>query len=343
MGLKKLWGMSAAAIALAVGAGTAVAGSLPSAGPDRHGWYFGLEAGWNAVSDTSIPAAGLLDLQFENGRAAFLTFGYAFEGNWRLELEGGYRDNDLEKRNFVPAFGGDLREYSGMINVRKDIPLSKRWLFDIGAGVGLDNARFEDQTTLKDGDTVIAGQAIAGLTYRLSNHWDISATYRYLIAIENPEIRLGAFKDEMDIGKHTVTLGLRYGYDDPPAPPPPAAPPAPPPAAPPPPKQFIIFFGFNKCNITAEADAVLSEAAAAAKSGGSSTVAIEGHTDTSGSAAYNQKLSECRANAAKANLVGKGVAEGAISTSGKGESQLIVQTGDGVKEPQNRRATINLN
>ena len=108
-------------------------------------------------------------------------------------------------------------------------------------------------------------------------------------------------------------------------------------------KQFIIFFGFNKCNITAEADSVLSEAASAAKSGGSASVTIVGHTDTVGSPAYNQKLSECRANAAKSNLVGKGVPEGAISASGKGESELMVQTGDGVKEPQNRRATIDLN
>ena len=65
--------------------------------------------------------------------------------------------------------------------------------------------------------------------------------------------------------------------------------------------------------------------------------------DTVGSPAYNQKLSECRANAAKSNLAGKGVPEGAISASGKGETELMVQTGDGVKEPQNRRATIDLN
>ena len=81
---------------------------------------------------------------------------------------------------------------------------------------------------------------------------------------------------------------------------------------------------------------------AAAKSSGSAAVRIVGHTDTSGSATYNQKLSECRANAAKTNLVGKGVSEGSISTSGKGEAELMVQTGDGVKEPQNRRATVDL-
>ena len=340
MGMKKVLAATAAVAALAAGTGAAFAGSLPSAGPERHGWYFGLEAGWNAVSDTSLPNSGYADLQFENGRAGFVTLGHAFEGNWRLELEGGYRDNDLEKFNFVPAPGGKIKEYSAFINVIKDVPVSKRWLIDFGAGVGLDNVRFKDPFGFKDGDTVLAAQGIAGLTYRLSNHWDISATYRYLWA-DDPSLATLGPKDTMDITKHTVTLGLRYGYDDPPPPPAPAAPAAPP--APPPPKQFIIFFGFNKCNITAEADAVLSEAASAAKSSGSASVQIVGHTDTVGSAAYNQKLSECRAGAAKANLVGKGVAEGAISTSGKGESELMVQTGDGVKEPQNRRATVDLN
>jgi outer membrane protein OmpA-like peptidoglycan-associated protein len=107
-------------------------------------------------------------------------------------------------------------------------------------------------------------------------------------------------------------------------------------------KQFIVFFGFDRCDITAEADRVLSEAATAAKATGSASVRVVGHTDTSGSNGYNQRLSDCRANAAKANLAGKGIAESSISTSGRGEAELMVQTGDGVKEPQNRRATVDL-
>jgi OmpA-OmpF porin, OOP family len=107
-------------------------------------------------------------------------------------------------------------------------------------------------------------------------------------------------------------------------------------------KSYIVFFGFAKCNITSEADAVLSEAASAAKSQGSASVKIVGHTDTVGSPAYNQRLSECRAGAAKSSLVSKGIPDSAISTTGKGETELLVQTGDSVKEPQNRRATVDL-
>ena len=126
----------------------------------------------------------------------------------------------------------------------------------------------------------------------------------------------------------------------------PAPAPAPAPPPPPPParaKQFIVFFGFDRCDITPEADKVLGEAAQAAKTQGSAAVTIVGHTDTMGSNEYNQRLSECRANAAKTNLVDKGIGAGSISTSGRGESLLLVKTGDSVKEPQNRRATIDLN
>ena len=56
----------------------------------------------------------------------------------------------------------------------------------------------------------------------------------------------------------------------------------------------------------------------------------------------NQKLSECRADAVKSNLVDKGVPADKISASGRGESELRVQTGDGVREPQNNRVTIEL-
>jgi outer membrane protein OmpA-like peptidoglycan-associated protein len=232
----------------------------------------------------------------------------------------------------------ELTEWSYFVNAVYDFKFSsERFGFSLGAGLGMDNPRLEREVGgAKDSDWVPAVQGIAGATYRLSQHWDLALNYRYL-HMQDPEFKVFSNTD-VELTKHTLTLGFRYGYNEPPAPP--AEPPVV--AQPPAPKQFIVFFGYNKCNITAEADAVLSEAASAAKSSGSASVRIVGHTDTSGSNAYNQKLSECRANATKTNLVGKGVSEGAISTSGKGETELLVQTGDGVKEPQNRRATIDL-
>jgi outer membrane protein OmpA-like peptidoglycan-associated protein len=58
------------------------------------------------------------------------------------------------------------------------------------------------------------------------------------------------------------------------------------------------------------------------------SISIVGHTDPIGNAKYNQALSERRAEAAKKYLVGKGVDGGRISTSGKGEGELVVKRAD---------------
>lgn len=312
---------------------------------ERHGWYFGLEGGLVKVNDTDLVNWGYTRIQFENGWAGLAEVGYALDGRWRIELEGGYRRNDLDKVNGVSVGLGDLRNYTGFVNAIWDAPISQKWALSLGAGAGVDDVRFSDPFGVHDSDTVFAAQGIAGLDYQMSDHWDLFLNYRYLWA-DSPTfssnaincLRIGC-RDSMDVVKHTITIGFRYGYESPEAPPP--EPPAPPPAEAPP-AHFIIFFGFNKCNITSEADRVLSEAVDAAKSMGSAAVTIVGHTDTSGSTRYNQRLSECRANASKSNMVGKGIPESSISASGKGETELMVQTGDGVKEPQNRRATIDL-
>ena len=65
-----------------------------------------------------------------------------------------------------------------------------------------------------------------------------------------------------------------------------------------------------------------------------------GHTDTSGPEAYNMALSLRRANAVKDALVRNGVPAQAITVIGRGEQGLLVQTADGVREPQNRRVEI---
>lgn len=82
------------------------------------------------------------------------------------------------------------------------------------------------------------------------------------------------------------------------------------------------------------------EAADYAKKSGKSTIAVTGHTDTSGSAAYNMGLSERRAQTVKAALMAQGFSEREIVVMHKGESMPLVATGDNVREPQNRRVEI---
>lgn len=70
------------------------------------------------------------------------------------------------------------------------------------------------------------------------------------------------------------------------------------------------------------------------------SITVVGHTDTSGSAAYNQTLSEKRASDARAELVRDGVNSSIISSMGRGETENILSLGDGVKEQQNRRTEV---
>ncbi|MFI4936022.1 MAG: OmpA family protein, partial [Caulobacterales bacterium] len=117
---------------------------------------------------------------------------------------------------------------------------------------------------------------------------------------------------------------------------------SPPPPPPPPPetKEFILYFPFDQYILTPDAQSVAQEAAQYAIAGHSSHVVVVGHTDTSGSVAYNMRLSERRAKAGADQLVADGVPQTTLDVSWKGKSEPAVQTGDGVKEPLNRRDTI---
>ena len=87
---------------------------------------------------------------------------------------------------------------------------------------------------------------------------------------------------------------------------------------------------------------MVQQAADYAKMGNATHVAVVGHTDTSGSPKYNLRLSERRAKAVADSLVGSGVTQSTVSVDWKGEADLAVQTGPNVKEPLNRRSTVDI-
>ena len=105
---------------------------------------------------------------------------------------------------------------------------------------------------------------------------------------------------------------------------------------------YQVYFDWNAWNLTAENLTVLQQAINNARNGGQSHITVVGHTDTSGSAEYNQQLSVKRANVVEEALVDMGARREAIQVSGVGESDLQVQTGDGVKEAKNRRTVITI-
>lgn len=113
-------------------------------------------------------------------------------------------------------------------------------------------------------------------------------------------------------------------------------------AAPPPATDYTVYFDLDSWSLTGEQLTVLQKAIETARAGGQSRITIVGHTDTSGSATYNQALSVKRANIVAETLVSMGARREAIEISGVGEKDLAVQTPDGVKEPKNRRAVVTL-
>lgn len=120
------------------------------------------------------------------------------------------------------------------------------------------------------------------------------------------------------------------------------APPPPPTAAAAPGASYTVYFDWDSWTLSAQALTTLQSAIDAARAGRQATIGIVGHTDTSGSSAYNQGLSVRRANVVKDVLVQMGARPEAIQASGLGESDLAVQTGDGVREPKNRRSVVTL-
>jgi OOP family OmpA-OmpF porin len=104
--------------------------------------------------------------------------------------------------------------------------------------------------------------------------------------------------------------------------------------------KYIVFFDWDAHSLTAGANAILDAAAEEAKERSLVSIDLVGHTDTSGSRDYNQKLSMKRANIVRDGMVRRGVDANLLSVNHRGESELLVDTPDDVREPANRRTEI---
>jgi outer membrane protein OmpA-like peptidoglycan-associated protein len=103
---------------------------------------------------------------------------------------------------------------------------------------------------------------------------------------------------------------------------------------------YMVFFDFNKSDLTPQAMSIVDQAAKNADATKITQLTITGHTDTVGSDAYNMRLSRRRAESVAAELEKQGIQSSEIEVVAKGKRDLLVPTGDGVREPQNRRVQI---
>lgn len=348
-----------AALAVAV---VAAAPAAKAEGP----YVFGAVGG--AFMQDSNLDSGAFDLNADHdaGFAGLAGLGYALPGGFRVEAELGYRDNDVDSVSGVNA-SGETRAYSAMANLLYDFDVDWPVRPFIGVGAGLARVARDDiapvgPTSLDDHDTGFAYQFIAGAEYPLSDRLGINLSYRYLRVPDLDYTAASGAGIDSDYASHTVLLGLRFRFGVAEAkapapapamaaPPPAAAPPAPPapkvaktpppmPSPPPPPRNFIVFFDWDSARLTREASDIVADAARASLSLGSARIVATGHADRSGPARYNLGLSRRRAETVKAELVRLGVPAGTIVVRFKGETEPLVPTADGVREPQNRRVEI---
>jgi OmpA-OmpF porin, OOP family len=355
---------SVSAVALAA---TLVAATVSVAQAADDGWYFTAGTGVNSVPDlkihNTVSAYDPAKVESDIGMTIVAGGGYAF-GPFRVEGEVGWRDNGLDKIS-TPHLGGgsasgDFEPWSFMVNGYYDFDTGTKFTPYLGLGVGavtMTGKVEETGTTITDtGRTGFGYQGIAGVAYQINDQLAIKGEYRYLATTETNEPddagTIGSGNAKMAYASHAVLLGFIYRFaapaqpvqqaaaaaPAPPPPPPPAPAPAPAPAAAI--HSFQVFFDFDKSTISDDARQTIQQAAAAFKSQGSTRIDLTGHTDTVGTAAYNMKLSVRRAEAVKKMLVEMGIPADQISVVGKGKTDLLVQTPDGVREPKNRRVEI---
>jgi OmpA-OmpF porin, OOP family len=323
------------------------------------GLYVGGEAGVNIMQNENAkpsrpsPSA---TLKPQVGPAAVVSLGYGLGNGFRAELEGDYRYNTFSGS----GQGGQEQKFGAMVNVLYDfvglVPYVQPY---VGAGAGYQWAQERNLHASNGSGTFTSSknqtegswayQAIIGASMPIVGvpGLALTADYRFMGMPQDRKysgtvagggatapgsVKLGANYN------HAILVGVRYNFGQ--AAPAPEAPPAA--AVPPSPvsRSYLVFFDWDRATLTDRARQIVAEAAANSTKVQYTRLEVNGYTDTSGTPKYNQGLSVRRAQAVAAELVKDGVPKSAIAIQGFGETHLLVQTGPGVREPQNRRVEI---
>jgi OmpA-OmpF porin, OOP family len=332
-----------------------VAANAQTFGP-LTGLYVGAGAGINIMQNEDISARTFGAQGFRSGSAqtrigpaANVYVGGSLYG-FRLELEGAYFYNTFKggvsgkEQKFGPMVNA-LYDFTGIVPyVAPYVGVGVGYMFtqenSVSLGTGTPGGAFNvNKSTMGS----LAYQGIIGAAMPLTPALALTLDYRFMGLVDHRDYdavnSAGApatarFSNDFN---HTVMVGVRYTFGQTPPPPPPApVEVAPAPIS----RSYLVFFDWDKATLTDRARQIVSEAAANSTKVQYTSIEVNGYTDTSGTPRYNQGLSIRRANAVAAELVKDGVPKAAIAIQGFGETHLLVATGPGVREPQNRRVEI---
>jgi outer membrane protein OmpA-like peptidoglycan-associated protein len=322
------------------------------------GMYIGGGLGVNFMQRESITLGAPInrsgDVRVNLGPAVVASLGWGFGNGLRAEVEASYRQNNgfsnPQGYGFPGAASGKEQKVGGMVNVLYDfvgMPVVQPY---IGAGIGYQDVVWQGvgASALAGGSAnaqtsnrgSLAYQGILGVAVPIASAPGLAVTaeYRFMGLTGDrtwgPALPGGpSFKSTNDYN-HSVLFGLRYAFGVAPVPV------APTPVAEVGAKTFMVFFDWDKANLTSRSEGIVRDAAAYSTHSQYTRIDVNGNTDTSGTAQYNMGLSERRARVVAAELVRDGVPQTAIDMHAYGETHLLVPTGPNVREPQNRRVEI---
>lgn len=341
--------------------GTAMAQKVPE------GIYIGSQIGVNWLQDLDPKTSTVTNkVNTKETVAAVLETGYQFGNGLRLGLEGGYSIHEVKGIRGGPLGNaiGDVTTFTLLGVVQKEFDIGSAFRPYVSAGLGwgwVDNdnvgpiiAAGNYSSRSQDNFTYQLG---VGVAYALAPDLDLTFGYRYQ-GIDDLKFKNESPSYKTNYNSHSVLVGVRTVFGPGEARPVPVAAPVPPPPAPAPvakpapapapapvaaptiTRNFTVFFDWDRSVLSADAQQVLQNVARDAKAGKIVQINVAGHADTSGPTDYNQKLSLRRAQAVREYLVSQGLTANQIAVEAKGETDLLVATPDGVREPSNRRAVI---
>ena len=315
-------------------AATIVALPLAANAQPLNGLYIGAGGGLNIMQNESF-SAPVGSQKMNLGGVGVLSLGWGFGNGLRAEIEGDYRYNKLNSSG-----GGNDQKFGGMANVLYDFnDISPSFIPYLGAGIGYQAVRWSVVSQTKGS---FAYQGIAGAAFPIAAvpGLAVTAEYRFmgLAGNRNYTTADGAAFSSTNNYNHDVMLGIRYAFGAPAAQMTSAASTTAPAAAMA--RSYLVFFDWDKSNLTDRARGIIKDAAANSTKVAYTKIDVNGNADTSGTPQYNQGLSMRRAQSVAAELVKDGVPKAAIAITASGDTHLLVPTGPGVREPQNRRVEI---
>lgn len=307
-------------------------------------------------------------LDASNGGGGFIKLGKELSPSWDLQGGIGYNQADNDISNVSGHYKQTTLALDALYMFSRD---KFRPFLLAGLGAARNNVDYGGLPTLENKSrTSYLAEVGAGAQYLFSDSFGLQADIRQQFTRSSAKAPGTSFDADGSLRNTLVSLGAIFRFGAPaavaalpesqPLPEPtPAAEPAPAPApapvaAEPCKPQFETvtieaekLFGFDKSKLQEGSKPVLDAAAAKIKANPAvGLVLVTGHTDRLGSDAYNQKLSERRANTVKEYLISQGVDSSRLQAVGKGESEPVV-TCDGPKSKKlieclqpNRRVVI---